>query len=240
MDKEQRIKELVEKCMPTLERFEEVEKQVFYPIPKPVEFSSTIRIYASTMSREAVKKTLALIPQVPQGDDEGLLTPEEIDKATSKIPYPQRPLSSHARDYEELLLKAQRDLTTRLIKQERLSFLGRRPELRKKIKEAIRHRNYTGVEGFDLDCIADQILVDIPDEEEIRKTLDTARTEIAELSKKLDDREIDLNEAVKSERERIIEWLDKRLSIHVTSKDGLSGWRWGLTDEDWQALKKGE
>lgn len=51
-------KELVEKCMPTLERFEEVEKQVFYPIPKPPEFSATIRIYASTMSREAVRKTL--------------------------------------------------------------------------------------------------------------------------------------------------------------------------------------
>ena len=51
--------ELVEECMPTLERFEVVEKQVFYPITKPPEFSSTIRIYASIMSREAVRKTLA-------------------------------------------------------------------------------------------------------------------------------------------------------------------------------------
>ncbi len=50
--------ELVEKCMPTLERFEEVEKQVFYPIPTSPEFSAIIRIYASTMSREAVRKTL--------------------------------------------------------------------------------------------------------------------------------------------------------------------------------------
>ncbi len=52
-------KELVEECMPTLERFEAVEKEVFFPIPKPPEFSCTIRMYASTMSREAVRKTLA-------------------------------------------------------------------------------------------------------------------------------------------------------------------------------------
>lgn len=68
LDKPDREKgeELVEKCMPALERFEEIEKQVFYPIPKPVEFSSTIRIYASTMSREAVRKTIALIPDIEE------------------------------------------------------------------------------------------------------------------------------------------------------------------------------
>ncbi len=56
-------KELVEKCMPTLERFEIIEKQVFFPIPKPVEFSTTIRIYAATMSREAIRKAIPIIKQ---------------------------------------------------------------------------------------------------------------------------------------------------------------------------------
>ena len=55
--------ELVEKCMPTVERFEEVEGQVFYPIPKPPEFSATIRVYASRMSREAVRKTARIKDQ---------------------------------------------------------------------------------------------------------------------------------------------------------------------------------
>lgn len=73
--------ELVEKCMPTLERFEEVEKQVFFPIPKPVEFAVTIRVYASTMSREAVRKTLALIPDIPK-DRPPLLSNEEEDACT--------------------------------------------------------------------------------------------------------------------------------------------------------------
>ncbi len=52
---------LVEECMPTLERFEEVERQVFFPVPKPLEFSATIRIYASTMAREAIRKALHVI-----------------------------------------------------------------------------------------------------------------------------------------------------------------------------------
>jgi len=66
MDDKELREELVEKCMPTLERFEEIEKQVFYPIPKPAEFSATIRIYASTMSREAVRKALALLPNIEE------------------------------------------------------------------------------------------------------------------------------------------------------------------------------
>ncbi len=67
------IPELVEKCMPALERFEEVEKQVFYPIPKPVEFSSTIRIYASTMAREAIRKAIALIsPLIEDAKKQGI------------------------------------------------------------------------------------------------------------------------------------------------------------------------
>lgn len=66
--------ELVEKCMPTLERFEVVEKQVFFPIPKPPEFSCTIRIYAATMSREAVRKTLNKTASI-----------EEIEKRDKRI-----------------------------------------------------------------------------------------------------------------------------------------------------------
>ena len=52
---------LTEKCMPTIERFEEVEKQVFFPIPCPEGFSATIRIYASKMSREAIAKARPII-----------------------------------------------------------------------------------------------------------------------------------------------------------------------------------
>ncbi len=75
---------IIEECMPTLERFEVVEKQVFFPIPCPPEFSATIRIYASTMSREAVRKSLALIP------DELAYNPDYLDfqkgvEATRKI-----------------------------------------------------------------------------------------------------------------------------------------------------------
>ncbi len=66
---------LVEECMPTLERFEVVEKQVFFPIPKPVGFTYTIRIYASTMSREAVRNTLAQIREVVEGAE---LTNDEL------------------------------------------------------------------------------------------------------------------------------------------------------------------
>ena len=64
------LKEQVEKYMPTLERFEEIEKQVFFPIPAPREFSATIRIYASTMAREALRNILA-----------------EVDKLTVINPY---------------------------------------------------------------------------------------------------------------------------------------------------------
>ncbi len=79
-----RKEELVEKCMPTLERFEEVEKQIFFPIPKPVEFSATIRIYASTMSRESVRNTLATIREVVEGagftlNRGGILSDVEVD-----------------------------------------------------------------------------------------------------------------------------------------------------------------
>ncbi len=82
-DKEKK-EELVEKCMPTLERFEEVEKHVFYPIPTPKEFAATIRIYASTLARESIKNTLALIPDIEELKEElrvgNILTAELTDK----------------------------------------------------------------------------------------------------------------------------------------------------------------
>ena len=60
-DKELDKAMLTEKCVPTIERFEDVEKQVFYPIPCPEGFSATIRIYASKMSREAITKARPII-----------------------------------------------------------------------------------------------------------------------------------------------------------------------------------
>ena len=72
------LTEIVEECMPTIERFEEVQKQVFYPISaKELGCEVTCRIYASTMSREAVRKTLAKIREAVEGAG---LTDEELKK----------------------------------------------------------------------------------------------------------------------------------------------------------------
>ncbi len=72
-DKELDKAMLTEKCMPTIERFEEVEKQVFYPIPYPVGFSVIIRIYASKMSREAIAKARPIIAEAERERIQGEL-----------------------------------------------------------------------------------------------------------------------------------------------------------------------
>jgi len=54
-------KELEEECMPTIERFEEEEKQTFFPVPAPKDCRCTIRIYSATMVREAITKAIPII-----------------------------------------------------------------------------------------------------------------------------------------------------------------------------------
>ncbi len=59
---------LIEKCVPSIEVFEDVEKQVFFPIPAPGEFSATIRIYASTMCRRTLAQAIPIIREAVAGE----------------------------------------------------------------------------------------------------------------------------------------------------------------------------
>ncbi len=71
-----------------------------------------------------------------------------------------------------------------------------------------------------------QILALFPDTEE----LDKAREQIAELTKKLDDREKDLIDAKREEGERIVSKMNRR------DVGGINP-EWALCDKDYQALK---
>jgi len=119
------------------------------------------------------------------------------------------------------------------------------PELREKIKE-IFCRQCDGISHADtceldkaecpvLQTAPDQILA-LFDEGAIREKLDKTRIEIAELSKKLDDREIDLKEAASITALGICEYLldeydaaeDKGLAFEkcievLESKYGIGG-----------------
>ena len=58
------------------------------------------------------------------------------------------------------------------------------------------------------------------------------RAQIVNLNKKLDDREADLIEAKKEERERVIEWVEKHTVRSIT--DGLVF----IDANDWQFFKE--
>jgi len=72
--------------------------------------------------------------------------------------------------------------------------------------------------------LADQILLAIPDEEELRGTLDVLRMEVATLSKKLDDREIDMLEARQEGMRTVAEFVEKYCHTEEF--------------EEWQAFKE--
>ena len=81
---------------------------------------------------------------------------------------------------------------------------------------------------------ADQILALI-DPEAIREEVEKAKADIANLNKKLDDREADLINARKQERERIINWM----SEPCPHTGGLEEQQMYKSDcpKCWQALK---
>lgn len=67
-----------EKYMLPIEVYEQVEKEVFYPIPAPKNFHATIRMYASSMARRTIYNTVKLILKEIDGC---LLSDEEILEA---------------------------------------------------------------------------------------------------------------------------------------------------------------
>ncbi len=85
------------------------------------------------------------------------------------------------------------------------------------------------------DYLISQLPALIEIEGALREDVDEARIEIAELSKKLDDREIDLLEAVKQERERLALWGIEPCFEH--SSEGIFTRR--ECPRCWQALKGG-
>ncbi len=78
------------------------------------------------------------------------------------------------------------------------------PELREKVKDKL--ETYGCPDSY-LENEIEFWLALIPNEEETRKELEVLRGQIKELSKTLDDREQDLIEAKREERERIAELL---------------------------------
>jgi len=67
--------ELTEKYMPTIERFEQVQKEIFYPIPSDMPLVA--RMYAAKIAREAIEKTLSLLSKEEEAIRTELL--ERID-----------------------------------------------------------------------------------------------------------------------------------------------------------------
>lgn len=117
-----------------------------------------------------------------------------------------------------------------------------RPELREKIESILWHFGQQfklprACWAKDEHEYADQILALIPDEEELRDKVDKAMIEIAELNKKLDDREADLIEAKREERERIIGWGNEKCTGHRIETMGIIARR--RCPDCWQALKGG-
>lgn len=121
--------------------------------------------------------------------DERLLTDKEYMRLVKYVPIPQHDLRKVAKAQ---LAKAQ------LVKSDKHRL--DRPELRKALKELkiaflLDFGGHLSEEGID------QILALIPDEEEIKKQIEVLREDLIKMEKKLDDREIDLIEAKREERE---------------------------------------
>ncbi|MBA7710889.1 hypothetical protein ES703_119837 [subsurface metagenome] len=82
---------------------------------------------------------------------------------------------------------------------------------------------------------AQKLLCD-KDKEGLRDKIEKARAEIAELSKKLDDREVDLTEAVEAETRRIMGILEGSKG-NATEIDGEVTYLYLLTEDSLKSLK---